>query len=65
VHAPPPVVLGGQVIGVAVDKQLFERRVHDVPPQAGKGAGRPRGSRFQAMTATVDSGGGVKIRTGT
>ena len=33
VYAPPPVVLSGQVIGGGVDEQLFEHRVHDVPPQ--------------------------------
>jgi hypothetical protein len=65
VHAAPPVVLGCQVIGVGVDEQLFEHRVHGVPPQPGKGAGGPRSGRFQAMTVTVDSSGGGKIRAGT
>jgi len=41
VYAAPPVVLGRQVIGVGFDEQLFEHRVHDVPPQAGEGAGGP------------------------
>ena len=36
-HAAPPILLGRQVIGVGLDKQLFEHRVHDVPPQAGNG----------------------------
>jgi hypothetical protein len=33
----PPVLLSRQVIGVGVDEQLSEHRVHDVPPQAGAG----------------------------
>jgi hypothetical protein len=64
VPAAPPVALGGQVIGIGVDEQFFEHRVHDVPPQAGERGG-PGGGRFQAMTVTVDSSGGRKIRTGT
>jgi hypothetical protein len=28
-----PVLLGQQVIGVGLDEQLFEHRVHDVPPR--------------------------------
>src|SRR6516225_7767251 len=39
-HAALPILLGRQVIGVGLDKQLFEHRVHAVPPQAGKGPGR-------------------------
>ena len=35
-HAALPILPGRQVIGVGLDKQLFEHRVHDVPPQAGK-----------------------------
>jgi hypothetical protein len=27
-----PVLLGEQVIGVGFDEQLYEHRVHDVPP---------------------------------
>src|SRR6516165_8466226 len=30
-HTAPTVLLGRQVLGVGVDKQLFEHRVHDVP----------------------------------
>jgi hypothetical protein len=33
-HAAPPVLLGHQVIGVGLEEQLYEHRVHDVPPQA-------------------------------
>jgi hypothetical protein len=28
----PPVLLGRQVLGVGLDEQLFEHRVHDGPP---------------------------------
>jgi hypothetical protein len=35
VYAVPPVFLGQQVIGVGLDKELFEHRVHDVPPRVG------------------------------
>ena len=35
-HAAPPILPGRQVIGVGLHKQLFEHRVHDVPPQVGK-----------------------------
>jgi hypothetical protein len=28
----PPVLLGQQIIGVGFDEQLYEHRVHDVPP---------------------------------
>jgi hypothetical protein len=38
----PPVLLSREVIGVGVDEQLFEHRVHDVPPQAGEKAGAGR-----------------------
>jgi len=30
--APPRVLLGQDVIGVGLDEQLYEHRVHDVPP---------------------------------
>src|SRR5262245_65258118 len=32
-HTAPPVLFGRQVLGVGVDEQLFEHRVHDVPPR--------------------------------
>jgi len=32
-RATPPVLLGQQVIGVAVDEQLDKHRVHAVPPR--------------------------------
>ena len=34
-YAVPPVLLGQQVIGIGLDEQLFEHRVHDVPPRVG------------------------------
>src|SRR6516164_297451 len=39
-RAAPPVLLGRQIIGVALDEQLDKHRVHDVPP--GPSAASPR-----------------------
>ena len=55
VPAAPPIVPGGQVIGV--DEQLFEHRVHDVPPQAGERGGAGAFSIARAHRSALATNG--------